>query len=78
MRDVISARPCSFGKVYWVKVSAAPTKASFQTEGSGKAENQMAFTTAGETMRVLATYITATRQVLDDFSELEEIGRAHV
>lgn len=73
MRNVIPARACNFGKVYWVKVSAAPTKASFQTEGSGKAENQMAFTAVGETMRVLATFITATRQVLEDWGELEGV-----
>lgn len=70
MRNVIPSRPCSFGKVYWVKVSAAPTKASFQTEGATKAENQMAFTVAAETMRVLATFITGTRQVLEDWDEL--------
>jgi len=70
MRNVIPARPTAFGKVYWVKVNAPMTKASPVAEGLLKPENQMTFTTVGETLRVIATFITASRQVLEDWGEL--------
>lgn len=73
MRSVIPARPTNFGKVYWVKVSAPMTKASPVAEGSAKPDNQMVFTTVGESLRVIASVITVTRQSTEDWSELQGI-----
>jgi HK97 family phage major capsid protein len=39
-------------------------------EASTKPENQATFTTVSERVKTIATWIPASRQVLDDFSEL--------
>ena len=56
--------------VDFVKVSTPMAIASPVAEGSIKPENSMTFTTVSEKVRLLATWIPATRQVLDDFTEL--------
>lgn len=73
MRSVIPARRTNFGKVYWVKVSAPMTKASPVAEAGTKPDNQMVFTTVGETLRTIATVITVTRQAIEDWDELQGI-----
>jgi HK97 family phage major capsid protein len=54
----------------FVKVNAPMVKASPQVEAAAKAENAVTFTTVSERVKTIATWIPATRQVLDDFSEL--------
>lgn len=77
MRDVIPARATAFGQVYWPKTNHPMTKASPQTsEGSDKAETLMTFTVVNENVRTLAILIPASRQVLEDWSELEGILRS--
>jgi HK97 family phage major capsid protein len=70
IRDVLSARPTNMQIVDFVKVSSPMAVASPAAEGSTKAENSVSFSSVSEKVRTIATWIPATRQVLDDFTEL--------
>lgn len=70
IRNVLTARPTSMAQIDFIKVNAAMAKASPQVEGSAKLENAVTFTTATALVRTIATWIPATRQILEDFSEL--------
>jgi len=70
VRDVLYSRPTKATIVDFVKVSAGPSIASPVVEASTKPENAVTFTSSSERVRTLATWIPATRQVLDDFAEL--------
>jgi HK97 family phage major capsid protein len=70
VRNLLSARPTTFQVVDFVKVNQPPAIASPVVEGAVKAENAVTFTTVSERVRTIATWIPATRQVLDDFTEL--------
>lgn len=70
VRDALFARPTQMQVIDFVKVNAALGVASPQTEGSDKGENALTFTAASETVRTLATWIPATRQIYEDFNEL--------
>ena len=70
IRDLLTARPTLQLLVDFVKVNAPPAIGSPQTEGSDKGENAVTFTSVSAQVRTLATWIPATRQVLDDMVEL--------
>jgi HK97 family phage major capsid protein len=70
MRNILSARPTSLGMIDFVKVNSAQAAASMQTEASAKVENALTFTTGSQKVETVASWIPATRQVLDDWSEL--------
>lgn len=70
IRDLFSARPTTMQVVDFVKVSSPMAIASPVPEASVKPENSLSFTSVSEKVRLLATWIPATRQVLDDFTEL--------
>jgi HK97 family phage major capsid protein len=70
VRDVIPSRPTSFQQLYWPKIDHAMTKASPVSENSAKPENIMTFTVANATVEVIATWIPASRQALEDWEEL--------
>ncbi len=72
IRGALSSRPTSAPLVYWAKVNSPLVSASpmMQHEALVKHENAVTFTTANSTIRTLATFIKASKQVLDDFSEL--------
>ncbi len=70
VRDVIASRPTSLPLVYWVKVNAPLALASPQQEAAAKAENAVTFTTANSAVKTIATFIRASKQALDDFTEL--------
>ena len=70
IRDLLTATPTTFQVVDFVKVLAPMTIASPVAEASTKPENAVTFTTVSERAKTIATWIPATRQVLDDFSEL--------
>ncbi len=72
MRDVLSSRPTTHALIDFVKVVTPMAIASPQTEGAVKAENAVTFTSVKEDVRTIATWIPASRQVLDDMSELAE------
>ena len=76
MRDVIPSRATAFGQVYWPKVNHPMTKASPQTEASDKPETLETFTVVSENVRTLALLIPASKQVLQDWSELLGILRS--
>jgi HK97 family phage major capsid protein len=70
VRDVLSARPTTMSSVDYVKVTAPPSIASPVAEASLKPENSITFASLSEKVKLIATWIPATRQVLDDFTEL--------
>ena len=70
VRDLLTARPTTMQVVDYVKVSSPMAIASPVAEASVKPENSLSFTSVSEKVRLLATWIPATRQVLDDFTEL--------
>lgn len=70
IRNALASRPTALSSIDFVKVLAPMTKASPQTEGSDKGENRTTFTSVSERVKTIATWIPASRQVLDDFNEL--------
>jgi HK97 family phage major capsid protein len=70
IRDVLTANPTQLQVVDFVKVSTPMSIASPVAENSTKPENAVTFTSASERVRTIATWIPATRQILDDFQEL--------
>lgn len=70
VRNLLTARPTTMQVIDFVKVNSPLVSASPQVEASAKLENAVTFTTDSERVRTLATWIPATKQILDDFSEL--------
>jgi HK97 family phage major capsid protein len=70
VRDLLTATPTTFQIVDFVKVNTPMAIASPVAEAAAKAENAVTFTTVSERVKTLATWIPASRQVLDDMSEL--------
>lgn len=70
IRDALTARPTSQLVVDYVKVIQTPVIASPQTEASAKAENWVGFQASSQQVQTIATWIPASRQILDDWSEL--------
>jgi HK97 family phage major capsid protein len=70
VRDVLTARPTTMQVVDFIKVSSPMSIASPVAEASLKPENSLSFSSVSEKVRLLATWIPATKQVLDDFVEL--------
>lgn len=71
VRDVLSARPTTMQVVDFVRVLTPLSIASPVPEASVKPENQMTFQSLSERVKLLATWIPATRQVLEDLTELQ-------
>ena len=70
IRNVLPSRPTTMQVLDFVKVNTAAKYGSPQTEASDKFENAVTFTTASVKVQTIATWIPATRQILDDFTEL--------
>jgi HK97 family phage major capsid protein len=70
IRSLLSSRPTTMQTLDFVKVNSPLTTASPQIETHTKKENAVTFTTDSEKVRTLATWIPASRQILDDFGEL--------
>lgn len=70
LRDVLSSRPTTLSDVDYIKVNAAPARGSMQTESSAKVENAVTFTVGTARVQTIASWIPASRQVLDDMVEL--------
>lgn len=70
VRDALTARPTSMAVIDFVKVSSPMGIASPVAEASTKPENAVTFTSSSEKIRTIATWIPATKQILDDFTEL--------
>jgi HK97 family phage major capsid protein len=70
LRDMLTSRPTTAGMVDFVKVTTPLGLASPQVEASMKAENAVSFVSSSARVRTLATWIPASKQILDDFVEL--------
>lgn len=70
IRDVLTARPTTSAVVDFIKVSSPLAIASPVAEASTKPENALQFTSSSEKIRTLATWLPASRQILDDLTEL--------
>lgn len=70
MRDLIPNRSTIQSAVDYVRELAFTNAASPQAESSAKAESADTFVIASATVRTIAHWIPASRQVLDDFNEL--------
>jgi HK97 family phage major capsid protein len=70
VRDALTARPTEAAVIDFVRVSTPLGLASPQVEASIKAENALSFTSASERLKTIATWIPASKQLLDDFGEL--------
>jgi HK97 family phage major capsid protein len=70
LRQMLSAFPTTLATIDFVKVNSPLVKGSPHVEASEKLENAVTFTTAQEYIRTLATWIPASKQVLDDMAEL--------
>jgi HK97 family phage major capsid protein len=71
VRDLLSSRPTTFAVIDFVKVNSPLVNASPQVEGSSKFENAVTFTTHSERVKTLATFIRATKQIIEDMTELK-------
>jgi HK97 family phage major capsid protein len=69
-RNVLSSAPTTFQVVDFVKVDNPLVNASPQVEGSGKFENAVTFTAVSERVKTIATFIRASRQIMEDMTEL--------
>jgi len=77
MRDVLPSRPTSLGEIWWVRESTRPTKASPVTEYTGlKPLVEPAFSTDKEPVQTIAILMKASKQVLEDFTELDGFLRS--
>jgi len=70
VRDVLTARPTSLPVVDFVRVSSPLHIAPPVAEASTKPENALQFISSSEKIRTIATWLPATRQILDDLTEL--------
>jgi HK97 family phage major capsid protein len=70
VRDMLVARPTQLALVDFVKVVTVPAAGTMTAEGNAITENTVTFATASEKVRTIATFIPATKQILDDFTEL--------
>jgi HK97 family phage major capsid protein len=70
VRNVLPSSPTSLQVVEFVKVSTPMGIASPQQEASPKVENATQFTSFAERVKTIATWIPASKQILDDFGEL--------
>jgi HK97 family phage major capsid protein len=70
VRDLLNAAPTTMQVVDFVKVNTPMGVASPVVEASTKPENAVTFTSISEKVRTIATWIPATKQILDDFVEL--------
>jgi HK97 family phage major capsid protein len=70
MRNVLTARPTTAQYVDFIKVLSPMSKASPAAEGTLKMENAVTFLPVMQKVCTLATWIPASKQILDDLGEL--------
>jgi HK97 family phage major capsid protein len=70
IRALLASSPTTFQVIDFVKVNTPMVIASQVAEASTKPENAVAYTTVSERGKTIATWIPASRQVLDDMAEL--------
>lgn len=72
VRDLIPFGTTTNNAVEFVKELVFTNAASPQVEGSDKAESALTFEIAYANVRTIAHFIPATRQILDDFQQLQQ------
>jgi HK97 family phage major capsid protein len=75
LRSILASRPTTLPLVDYVKVSSPMTVASPQIETHTKHENSLGLTCSSERVRTLASFCSASRQILADLNELESFLR---
>lgn len=70
VRDVLPASPTSYQVIDFVRVTTPPLVASPAPENTTKLENAVGFTSYSERVKTIATWLPASKQIMDDFSEL--------
>jgi HK97 family phage major capsid protein len=70
VRNVLTATPTTQAVVDFVRVSTPLSIASPVPEASLKPENQLSFNSIREKVRTLATWVPASKQILDDMTEM--------
>lgn len=75
LRSLFSAAPTDRNAIDYVKISSFSKVVSPVSEGSAKGESELKFTTVSVPVRLIATWIPATKVILDDFSGLEQLIR---
>lgn len=70
LRKLLTARPTQAQIIDYLKVTGAPSVGLPVAETTLKPENAATFATVSEKVRTIATWIPASKQILDDFSEL--------
>lgn len=70
MRDLIPTRPTTNNAVEYVQESVFTSAASPVVENNAKQESALTFTIASDMVRLIAHWIPASRQILDDFEGL--------
>jgi HK97 family phage major capsid protein len=70
VRDALTARPTSMPVVDFVMVTTPNAIASPVAEASVKQENTVVLASSSEKIRTIATWQPASRQILDDLTEL--------
>jgi HK97 family phage major capsid protein len=70
VRDLLFESSTTMAVVDFVKVQSPMTIASPVPEASTKPENALQFVSASEKVRTIATWIPASKQILDDMQEL--------
>jgi len=76
IRNLLTSAPVQSNSVEFVRVLSHAKVVSPQVEGSIKAENEITFETASANVRTIATWIPATKQILEDFDGLEAFLRS--
>ena len=81
IRDLFTSRRTSLAMVDFLRVVQPLAPGTMVPQTTPKPENALTFTTASEQIRTIAAFLPATRQVLDDSSELaafldEDLGFA--
>jgi len=71
VRDLLARTTTTQSAIEFVKENVFTNAASPQVEASNKAESALTFTIASVPVRTIAHWIPATRQVLDDLSQLQ-------
>jgi len=76
IRNLLSSVPVQSNAVEFVRVLNHAKVVSPQTETQPKAENEITFELQSVPVRTIATWIPATKQILDDFEGLEGFLRS--
>lgn len=75
LRQLFSAAPTDRNAIDYVKISSFSKVVSPVSEGSAKGESELKFATVSVPVRLIATWIPATKVILDDFSGLDQLIR---